>query len=534
MNFAQCTRAIAFADDLLIAVKARTVAEVENFTNMEMNKITKWSKENKLNFNYQKSKVMLISRRRKERKAIDIYLNNNHLEQVDKIKYLGIIIDRKFKFNDHIKYITDRCTKLINALSKSARIRWGLKHEALKTIYNGAILPQLLYAAPVWLESIKKECNKAKYVRVQRLINLRIAKAYRTISHEALCILIGLTPINIKAEEVVTLYNMSTGRKNLEYQIDKAENPRNWLHPADRICVNDTKDDGEEQLWHIFTDGSKSEQGVGSGVAVFTGKVLTEQLKFKLDNRCSNNQAEQLAIVKALEVIESQQENHNGHRTAVIYTDSKITLDSIRSAKNHNHLVEEIRKRAVTLNKKNWKIEFKWVKAHVGIFGNEIADRLAKEGTQNNEVTYRRIPKSAIKRDIRKESIRKWQRQWEETTKGAITKEFFPSVERRLTVILNLTPKVTTIMTGHGNIRSYLHRLKIIGRPECPCNYGIQTVDHLIFECNMLKNEREALKTSVIKSGNWPVNKSELTNRYLKQLIRYINSMDLEKLNQSF
>ena len=54
--------------------------------------------------------------------------------------------------------------------------------------------------------------------------------------------------------------------------------------------------------------------------------------------------------------------------------------------------------------------------------------------------------------------------------KGVITKEFFPSVERRLTVILNLTPKVTTIMTGHGNIRSYLHRLKIIGNPECPCN----------------------------------------------------------------
>jgi hypothetical protein len=38
----------------------------------------------------------------------------------------------------------------------------------------------------------------------------------------------------------------------------------------------------------------------GSGVVIFTGKVLTEQLKFKLDNRCSNNQAEQLTIVKAL------------------------------------------------------------------------------------------------------------------------------------------------------------------------------------------------------------------------------------------
>jgi ribonuclease HI len=126
---------------------------------------------------------------------------------------------------------------------------------------------------------------------------------------------------------------------------------------------------------------------VGSGVAVFTGNVFTEQLKFKLDNRCSNNQAEQLAIVKALEVIESQRENHNEHRTAVIYTDSKITLDSISSAKNHNHLVEEIRKRSGTLSKKNGKIEFKWVKAHAGIYGNEIAYRLAKEATQNYYVT---------------------------------------------------------------------------------------------------------------------------------------------------
>jgi len=62
------------------------------------------------------------------------------------------------------------------------------------------------------------------------------------------------------------------------------------------------------------------------------------------------------------------------------------------------------------------------VKVHAGIFGNETADRLAKEATQNYNVTYRRIPKSAIKKDTRKESIRKWQHQWEETTKGAITK----------------------------------------------------------------------------------------------------------------
>jgi hypothetical protein len=72
-----------------------------------------------------------------------------------------------------------------------------------------------------------------------------------------------------------------------------------------------------------------------------------------------------------------------------------------------------------------------------------------------------------------------------------------------------------------------------MGSPECPCKHGIQTVDHLIYQCNMLKNERETLKTGVLKVGNCPVSKSELTSRYLKQFIRYINSMDFEKIYHS-
>jgi len=63
---------------------------------------------------------------------LDIHLKNKHLEQVDKIKYLFTIIHSKFKFTGHTNYITDRCTKLINALSMSARISCGLRHEAQK------------------------------------------------------------------------------------------------------------------------------------------------------------------------------------------------------------------------------------------------------------------------------------------------------------------------------------------------------------------------------------------------------------------
>jgi hypothetical protein len=118
------------------------------------------------------------------------------------MKYLGIILDSKLNFRDHITYITDKCSKLIFTLSKSAKLNWGLNHAALKTIYTGGILPLLLYGAPVWAKIMDKTCYRQKITSVQRLINIKIAKAYRTVSNEALCLLTGLTPIPIKIEEV--------------------------------------------------------------------------------------------------------------------------------------------------------------------------------------------------------------------------------------------------------------------------------------------------------------------------------------------
>ena len=73
------------------------------------------------------------------------------------MKYLGIIIDHKFRFKKHIIYTAERCAELIHTLSKSAKTSWRIKHEAMKTIYKEAILPLLLYGAPVWIDVMKCE-----------------------------------------------------------------------------------------------------------------------------------------------------------------------------------------------------------------------------------------------------------------------------------------------------------------------------------------------------------------------------------------
>jgi len=215
------TKVVAYADDLLIATRGDSIRAVENYANVEMSKMNEWPKRNKIKFNDKKSKAMLVTRRkRREDKDITIYLHFKPLEQVTQMKYLGIILDQKFKFQEHIRYAAERCTKLKHNLSRSARMTWGLKNEAVATMYKGAILPLLMYGVPIWSEAMKYEHNRQKYVRVQRLINLKMARAYRTTSNEALSILRGTTPIILKLEEVVKQYTFRDKQQQQAINLD--------------------------------------------------------------------------------------------------------------------------------------------------------------------------------------------------------------------------------------------------------------------------------------------------------------------------
>jgi ribonuclease HI len=310
-------------------------------------------------------------------KDVSIYLKNKTLEQVNNIKYLGIIIDSKLNFREHIIHTSRKCSTLMHTLAKSAKLSWGLKHAVLNIIYKGAILPLMLYGAPVWIWAMEKKCNKTIYSTVQQLINIKIAKAYRTTSNEALCILTGITPIEIKAEETVNLYRIIRDRQN--HQLDQEVELKDWTHPADSVTVAiSQQNEANEHTIPIFTDGSKNDHGVGSETAIYIQNKLTHQMKHKLHDKCSNNQAEQTAIVKALQARETIKINNNIPRTVKIHTDSRITLESRKNMKNQNHLIEEIRKKTTALEKEYWNNEHTWIKAHVGNYGNELADRLAK------------------------------------------------------------------------------------------------------------------------------------------------------------
>jgi len=125
--------------------------------------------------------------------------------------------------------------------------------------------------------------------------------------------------------------------------------------------------------------------GVGSGIAIFKSDQMSHQMLYILADECSNNQAEQLAIVKALEELKDFSHLQGPLRTAAVHTDSKITLNAIAIPRNHQHLIELIRDEVRRLEKDNWSIHFAWVKAHNNNVGNEIADQLAKKAVSGRD-----------------------------------------------------------------------------------------------------------------------------------------------------
>jgi len=72
--------------------------------------------------------------------------------------------------------------------------------------------------------------------------------------------------------------------------------------------------------------------------------------------------------------------------TITIYTDSRMALDSLKNIIICAFLIEEIRRKLTEKGKTNWKIQFVWVKVHVEIQGNELADTFSKEAATNMDI----------------------------------------------------------------------------------------------------------------------------------------------------
>jgi ribonuclease HI len=236
------------------------------------------------------------------------------------------------------------------------------------------------------------------------------------------------------ASEKIPVGTYKATHNNTKY--DAPLEVRYWPHPAEIPLIR-----APPEIWYnvinIFTDSSKIGGNVGAAAIIIKDDTVIHQSKFKLYERCSNNQAEQVAILKALQQIQKLQLTEDAEKIAVVNTDSKVTLDTLRNRNKHYVITEDIGKEIKRLEELRWTVFFNWVKAHVGTQGNELADRLTKKAATEDigERVYDKIPRETIITEGKEIGLTKWQELWTSSTKGAISKPFFPSIKERMKTV---------------------------------------------------------------------------------------------------
>ena len=110
-----------FADDTNFSINHNDYVSMVGTLNNELKKIHDWTVANRLTINNTKTELLLFSNRRTSHNDEQIILDENFVSYVDHAKFLGIIIDNKMNFKNHINYIAGK-------IAKHAGILYRLKH----------------------------------------------------------------------------------------------------------------------------------------------------------------------------------------------------------------------------------------------------------------------------------------------------------------------------------------------------------------------------------------------------------------------
>lgn len=161
-------------------------------------------------------------------------MGNTFIHCAEHLRYLGVTIDEKLSWRQHIDRACDKARKMAQRLRVACKLTWGLTRDAMKTIYLGAIEPGLTYGAAVWGNNLRvREINKLR--SVQRIMAIGAASAYRTVSTDALLIIGDLIPIEEKIVETSRRWwTRSTGKvdnSGVETNIEK-RGGAGIVHPA--------------------------------------------------------------------------------------------------------------------------------------------------------------------------------------------------------------------------------------------------------------------------------------------------------------
>ena len=121
--------------------------ECANQIQLFANQLSSWLNKNRLTPSETKTKLMLVTPSRKPQTMPIILFNENILEWVDEIKYLGIIIDNKLTFKQQVDYVVNRLS-VVQGITYS--LKKVLPSSCLRMIYFSLAYPHIIQSLIVW------------------------------------------------------------------------------------------------------------------------------------------------------------------------------------------------------------------------------------------------------------------------------------------------------------------------------------------------------------------------------------------------
>ena len=444
-----------FADDLYISTSSYDAASACKYLQKTINAINKWIKQNGLKISASKTVAIRFTRSTRREDIPSLIINNEIIPYEDKIKYLGVTFDKKLTWGPHIEDLKKNATNSLNILRVVSTFNWGADKKSLLKIYDAVCRSKLDYACQVYSSACKTHLRKLDVVHNQ---GLRICTgAYRSSPVESIYIDSGELPLDLRRQELGLRYiqrlksSLNNPALKVLSQCDSGKFPgvrsskpfqtrlnedtwdqpnikqqkickltymavSPWFIPEINICKRKfsrknrsteeiratflNHDSIHTQCYKIYTDGSKSSSGVGAAIV---SKEITS--RGKLSELASVFTAEMTAINNAL-----KNANANNCKKVVIYSDSKSAIESLRQFNPRHPLIQRAQEWIFLLHAKLREVTFCWIPAHVGLMGNEEADKEARSAAEMPQITITTIPNVDMKMSIRKYILEKWKK----------------------------------------------------------------------------------------------------------------------------
>ena len=193
-----------YADDTQITVTSESVSELERILNRDMENIGLWLRANRLAANTTKTEFMVIASNYRLNQLLhdpQIKLDQQVIKRVTKAKLLGVIVDEKLSWGDHINDIV--VPKVLKGLQMLRALRPLLSVPQMASLYNTLVLPHFDYCSSLW-----GNLGKVLRDKVQKLQN----RAARIITRDS---------YDVRSKDILQKLNWSDlqQRRNMQMSI---------------------------------------------------------------------------------------------------------------------------------------------------------------------------------------------------------------------------------------------------------------------------------------------------------------------------